>query len=201
MIDFVVVGSGPSLTADDCAHARRAHGVIVVNDSYRMMRNADFLYARDYDWWASIPRGFTKPNHELARETFMGKMITGSERAAREYGLLHAHTRQATGIGTTGVIHEGGSTGCNSGYQAINLAIQYGAGRVLLLGFDMGAGHWFGEHPAPLTTLQRDSDYTPFIAAFKTMLPDLADLGVEVVNCSRQSRLPWFRRSTIDVEI
>lgn len=52
-------------------------------------------------------------------------------------------------LATPGEIGWGG----NGGFQAINLALQFGARRIVLLGFDMhlrDGAHWHGRHPAGL---------------------------------------------------
>ena len=82
-------------------------------------------------------------------------------------------------------------TGGNSGYQAVHIAAQAGARRILLCGFDMSAdrgAHWHGEHQHPLretgpATFQRWIDYFP------TLVNALAARGVKVLNCTPGSRL------------
>lgn len=91
-------------------------------------------------------------------------------------------------------IHEGG----NSGYQAINLAVHFGAKRILLLGYDMGGKHWFGDHPKSLPV---KSNYQIFMDNFATLPNDLKAAGVEVINCSRKTALAVFPRSTIEREL
>lgn len=86
-------------------------------------------------------------------------------------------------------------TGSNSGFQALNLAILGGASRILLLGYDMqesgGKSHWFGDHPG---TLKRTSPYAVFRKAFEDAADQIARLGVEVINCSRETSLTCFPR-------
>jgi hypothetical protein len=89
-------------------------------------------------------------------------------------------------------IHYGG----NSGYQAINLAFNWGARRIILLGFDMGKAvdgrsHYFGDHPAGL---RRGGNFRNWIADFEQLAADLKAEGVEVVNCSRSTALRCFPR-------
>lgn len=90
--------------------------------------------------------------------------------------------------------------GNNSGYQAINLAYHWGARRMLLLGFDCrghaGKMHWFGNHPKPLRN--EPSNFEKWRDHFGRLAGDLSAAGVEVVNCSRDTALTCFKRSTID---
>lgn len=89
-------------------------------------------------------------------------------------------------------------SGMNSGAAAINLAVHYGAGRVLLLGYDMGPTggrtHYFGDHPPGL---RASSPYQSFIECIETMVAPLSALGVRVINCSRETALRCFDRMTL----
>lgn len=105
----------------------------------------------------------------------------------------------ATGrqAGSDGVMHGG-----NSGYQALNLALHLGARRIVLLGYDMGVGedgrlHWFGRHPSGLNN-PKPEHFATWAKAFGALAPALADLGVEVVNCSRRTALDCFRRAPLE---
>lgn len=90
--------------------------------------------------------------------------------------------------------------GSNSGYQAINLAYLWGAGQIVLLGYDMqttgGKQHWFGDHPAG--PMQCQSNYSGFMGNFTKLAEDLAARGVDVVNCTRETALTCFRRDSLD---
>lgn len=92
-------------------------------------------------------------------------------------------------------VHFGG----NSGYQAINLAYLWGATRIVLLGFDCkpvaGKDHWFGQHPKGLTQIQ---PYELWMNNFPLLARELADEGVEVINCSPDTALKCFKRSSIE---
>jgi hypothetical protein len=87
--------------------------------------------------------------------------------------------------------------GANSGYQAINLAYNLGAQRILLLGFDCGVhngkSHWFGDHPKGL---QKASPYQRMQKAFRTIVPE--HYGIEIINCSRTTAIDAFERLSID---
>lgn len=80
----------------------------------------------------------------------------------------------------------------------MNLAILWGAQRVVLVGFDMGplAGkdHFFGEHPK---TLRNSSPYATFRKAFEQVAHDCRTIGVQVQNASPRSHLTAFPRVTL----
>lgn len=88
-------------------------------------------------------------------------------------------------------------SGSNSGYQAINLAYLLGATRIVLLGFDLhntgGRRHFFGNHPASFNS---NSNPERFIAAFRTIRPE--DYGIEIVNCTRVTKLDAFPIKTLE---
>lgn len=90
------------------------------------------------------------------------------------------------------------STGSNSGYQALNLAVLAGAKTVILLGFDgrpaaEGKTHWFGDHPRvePLTV------YPVIRDAFKAAAEAIKAAGVSVLNCSPGSAIETFPRADL----
>lgn len=205
----VVVATGPSLTAADCAMVWSAQvagrvRTIAVNDAYRLIR-PDVLYACDHDWW----------NHHIAavREWRIGECWTQDRKAAELHGLMHVpgwvdFAKAALGIDkpdgerrweiSTDARYIG--FGGNSGFQAMNLAVHFGAARIVLLGFDMGRApdgkrHFFGDHPKPL---DRDSPYAQFVAAFDRAAPVLAAWGIDVVNASRRTALTCFPRLSLE---
>lgn len=184
---IVCVATGPSLTAEDVTFCRGKAPVIVVNDAYRLAPWADALVANDYSWWL----------HHEGVPGFRGD----------KWGVLHPtwtqperwpDVRQLRITGSEGLETDPSAirTGKNSGYTAVNVAIHYGARRVILLGYDMGAPkngpqHFFGDHRwAP----GQRSPYHTFIDLFHSMRADLERLGVEVVNASRQTALTCFPR-------
>jgi hypothetical protein len=99
------------------------------------------LYACDLAWWNG------KSGQKALRE-FKGEKWTQCPDAAKQYGLHWIESRRGEGIGR-GFVYTGGG---NSGYQALNLALQWGSPDVILCGFTMGAAehyknvHWHPDH-------------------------------------------------------
>jgi hypothetical protein len=96
-----------------------------------------------------------------------------------------------------GVIGSGG----NSGFQALNLAAQFGAARVLLIGFDMHSGngvHWYGRNVGRDMRNPIDHNYLRWRAAFNKQSRVLRAMGIEVVNASPDSALVCFERRGIE---
>lgn len=97
-------------------------------------------------------------------------------------------------IGTVG-------SGGNSGFQALNLAVQFGAKRILLIGFDMtdrNGLHWYGRNTWNGANNPTESSFRRWVVTFANAAPVLADLGVEVVNTSQLSFLRCFPRRSIE---
>lgn len=141
----------------------------------------------DRHWW-----------HEYAEEleTFAGECWTTNTEAARVYGLNFI--RGEVGNGLPKHRHDCIRLGGNSGYQAVGLAVHFGAARVVLLGYDMrndGAQtHWHGNHKAlgnPIPQKFRD-----WCAAFSELQRDIGD-RCEIVNASRVTALQVFPRTTL----
>ena len=147
----VCVGGGPSLTADDVDYCQGKATVIAVNDAWRLAPWADALIAADAAWWQryqGVP-------------DFTGLKIGLQPTAAKWPGVQILRLSGDAGIerDPTRV-----RTGRNTGAAAINLAVHFGATRILLLGSDMQAttdatSHWFGAHPPGL---RRTSPYPLF---------------------------------------
>jgi hypothetical protein len=182
----VLLASGPSLTADDVDYCRGRAGVVAINDNHRLAPWADVLYACDGQWW----------RHYEGVPEFGGQKWTQDADAASRYGLNYIQGYHRNGLSLDrGAIHYGG----NSGFQALNLAVHMGARRIILLGFDMQLGadgkrHWFGNHPGKLNL---QSTYEGWRDFFAKAVPDLARLGVEVINATRETALTCFPREPL----
>lgn len=184
MNTIVCIASGPSLTPADVNYCHGKARALVVNDNYRLAPWADWLYAADKHWWDRYVGD--------VRGGFGGECWTCNESAAREHGLRYIQSAKLPGLSRNpSVIHEGH----NGGYQAIGLARHFGAERIVLLGYDMQGTHWFGNHPPEF---RRRNDFRVFLPPFDALAADLAADGVEVVNCTRETALTVFPRSTIE---
>ena len=147
---------------------------------------ADVLYAADAKWWHCYKDRALK---------FAGLKVTIKPNPWPEVHQLLQSPQRVFDPRPTHLV-----SGGNSGYQALQLAVHFGATRILLCGFDMRDGpgkrrHWFGSHPAKLNG---QNAYATWRAAFQRIAPVLAQRGVEVVNCTPQSTLLCFRKLTIE---
>jgi len=189
----VIVASGPSAADEDLSAIRarlaasgRSEPVwIAVNASYRLTPWADLLYAADGLFWA---------RDEGAR-AFPGLKVTQAARDAGRFGLECVNvsaSRRTMAFERFGEIGSGG----NSGFQAVNLAAQAGASRIVLVGFDYSLArgvHWHGAHPPGMNNPSA-RNCERWRADMDGAAPLLAGLGVDVLNASPHSSLTAFEK-------
>lgn len=92
-------------------------------------------------------------------------------------------------------------SGGNSGFQALNLAVQWGVEQILLVGFDMTdecGVHWYGHNAWTGANNPSRTNFKRWIAAYETAAKQLEERGVEVVNCSLDSALNCFPKMTLE---
>lgn len=194
----VCIASGPSLCAEDIALVRRAHSegrckVLVVNREFESAPWADAMYAADLAFWQSY--------WNEIRSAFPGERWTVDVRAARQFGLQLLRRARGEGFSVEpGTINTGG----NSGFQALHIAAQWGAARIVLLGYDMqrtqGKEHHFGRHK---NRLPNGAGFKDWIPRFRPLIRDLEARGVRVVNATRETALPaeWCPRSALEAAL
>lgn len=177
----VCLGTGPSLTPADVDFCRERARVIAVNDAYTIAPWADCLYAADGKWW----------KWHKGAPGFVGMKYSIEPHDAHKASavMLKNLGRPGLSLDPAGLCL---GTTANSGYQAINLAVHFGARRILLLGYDMRGSHFFGVHPD--NSLPRFERVVP---GFQTLVAPLAALGVTVINCTPRSALTCFPRAAL----
>ena len=185
----VCIGGGPSLTQEQVDYVRGRARVIAINDAYRLAPWADVLYACDVKWWDW---------HYDKINGFKGAMITQDTKAAEKYNdLFYVRGEAKDGLSLDpGVIH----TGRSSGYQAVNLAVLFGAKKIILIGYDHGfpgnKAHWFGDHPDKVR-----SWYERWIPCWETLPDQLKKIGVQIINCTPDSALTVFEYKPLNEAI
>ncbi|MEO8713956.1 MAG: hypothetical protein ABI369_02990 [Acetobacteraceae bacterium] len=120
---------------------------------------------------------------------FVGVKWTCSEHAAKVYDLRYV--RCLAGVDKVVTWQDTIGDGGNSGFKALNLAINLGARRIALVGFDMMGRHWHAEHEDPLGNPSVDN-----LARWRRVIDgaasSIAAMGVTVINCSTISALTAF---------
>lgn len=191
-----IVAAGPSVKQDEVNKLRDRIHVIAINESYKLCRWADALYSCDKMWW-DLNKG---------AKDFSGLKITQCDQAVKVYPDIKKINIRRT---QNNVVHEflmdkagevGG--GGNGGYQMLNLAVQFGATAVALLGFDccspdIQKPHWHGRHPSPLNN-PIQTNFVTWRTHLDNAAAKLAQLNVDVVNCSPISTVSKYPRLTVD---
>lgn len=90
--------------------------------------------------------------------------------------------------------------GGNSGFGAVNLAVQFGVSRIILVGFDCRIDkgrHWHADHPISL-----NNPTVKTVARWRRVLDDAAPtfraLDIEVLNASPVSALAAYPKVTLE---
>lgn len=185
----VVIASGPSAADAPLELVRgRAH-VLAINDSWRLAPWADALYACDATWW----------EHACGAPRFRGLKYSQDINAVLSYpAVSRVFLVDEHRIVTEQPMHVG--SGKNSGFQALNLAVQFGARVIALVGYDMRLDrgvHWHGRHPRPLNN-PAEHAILQWIRHLDDAAAQLAGMGISVTNCSPVSALTAYPRQSFE---
>jgi hypothetical protein len=183
----VCIGTGPSLTQADVDYCRGRARVIAIKNAIEMAPWADALYGAGDDaggntWWRRVGPTLTFGGLRYCLDP-SAKAYASVLKMDRDGGLSSDPSKLCLGR--------------HSGYQAINLAVHFGAAKIVLLGYDLqptgGRDHFFGRHPHGLQL-----PYHAFHHWFPSILEPLKVLGVAVINASRQTALAIFPMMSIE---
>jgi hypothetical protein len=186
----VIVASGPSAGKVDLNLTRGRARVIAVNSSYRLVPWRDMVYGCDAQWWHSVEGMPDWPGLRVSQDKRAFDAYPWLKRVVSMRGVQHTQLEQR------GYVLWGG----NSGSQAINLAAQTGARRIVLCGFDMtlsNGHHWHGKHQGPLSN-PREFNVELWRRRTDSMGEYLIGLGYECFNCSPGTALK--RWPQVDLE-
>lgn len=132
---------------------------------------------------------------QAQRECDFAEFWTVNRGAANVFKLNFVNSEIGGGVSTRkGWIKQGG----NSGFQAVGLALMFGAARVILLGYDMqftgGKRHWHRDHPETMGN--------PVERKFQEWRGHFEHLArqarVPIINASRETALRCFPRMDLD---
>jgi len=180
----VVAAQGPSLIPEQVDEASHIFPTCVCKDVYMYAENAKLIYACDRAWWHQRWR-----TDEALRKHKAVKVTL-------DYQKLDTKVPDLQWLkcgGNHGFIFEEGvvAHGRNTGHQLINLVVNMGAPRLILMGYDMrvldGKTHCHDRHvPVPHTV------FDDFYGAMMQAAPLLVKKGIKVINTSMRSRLTCF---------
>lgn len=187
----VILAGGYSLSDEQIEAVRHKQvEAIAVNSTFKRVPWARVVYAGDFMWVKTYAAEMRKTCKHAA-------FWTCDRSAAERWDLNWVKGVNALGLcREKKMIHTNG----NSGAQAINLAYLFGSRRILLLGFDMKLGpkgekHHHPDHPHPLVQQQTFEEWCRKLGI---MAPELEAAGCEVINCTTDTALTCFKRSTIE---
>lgn len=164
--------------------------IIMVNMAYRIGNWGDIVFWGDDSFFN---RNLTEIlNYPAIRATIAPRVndryinhVRQLRRDRKQYGITHDPGKLVWNL--------------NSGAAAINLAVQLGVKQIVLLGFDMRLDeksnqHWhkfYGGNPRTVYSV-----FKKHLKAFPAIKNDLKG-SVEILNCSKDSAIPDFKKVTI----
>ena len=180
-----IVASGASAKAAGVGLLKDRIHVVAIKRTVELCPWADVVYGCDEPWWTSVD----------GLPTFRGVKLTQAHAAAQKYKMPRIEVKNIDKILTDepAVVGSGG----NSGFQALNLAVQFGATGILLVGFEMQGEHWYGRNTWQRSSNPISTNFDRWIKAFHGVADDLKHRGIDVVNASTTSAVKGFRRATI----
>lgn len=183
-----VIASGPSAKEAGVDQLRGRVRTIVIKDSHVLAPWADVLYGCEAPFW----------KNEIGMPGFGGLKVAADPDLTTMYPdikivkipdpdcdeLLYSEL---------GVIGAGG----NSGFQAVNLAAQFGADRILLVGVDLQGTHWYGRNRGRGRNNPDELNFRRWKKAFDNATGSLQAHGIRVLNASPVSAIETMRKVTV----
>lgn len=183
-----IVGGGFSLKNFDFEQLT-GKNVIALNSAYKYVDESAVLYWADVSWGEKED---TQLLNHPSKYKFSSRLNADSLINSNKTGVGGCHWLKKTGdYGyDPNVNHVRGN---NSGANAINFAVNLGAYRIILLGFDMGyigSKSHFHEHYqiSPASNVYTEL----FIPSIESMAREINHLPVKIINCSANSQLKCF---------
>lgn len=181
--ETVAVVAGGLSARDLAPRIRGCVRTIVVNLAFRLIPEADALYVADSGFWTTYRDACTFQGLKLSPAAHAHSICPSIQRVeiARNNGR-NENRMQRDPVGVIGV------GGGNGGFQAINLAVQFGATRILIAGIDYAGTHWHDDHGRGLKnpSTKQLANWRAHLDAESNVLQSW---GVEVINLSSISSL------------
>lgn len=184
--DAAIIASGPSVKGIDLNQIRGRCKVIAIKKTFELCEWADAVFGCDAPWWRSV--------NGLKQFNGLKFCFSGSD--------LHGHPeiirvnidKEAEVLLLDKPAHLG--SGGNSAFQALNLIVQFGAKRILLVGVDMTdrpGAHWYGRNNWLNASNPGYDSFSRWNRSFLKIRPQLDDLGIEVINSSPYGACKAFK--------
>lgn len=194
-----IVASGSSTKSAGVERLRGKLPVLAIKENaVDLCPWADVVYGCDLPWW----------KHRRGLPDFKGVRIGYDPRIRELYPdvnlirIPETRNRGVDAFANEMMFEEPGviGGGCNSGFQALNIAAQFGSQRILLVGFDMslrGGAHWYGRNNWVKANNPDQPAVTRWCRHMTVASDVLRRMGIEVVNASPHSALACFPKMTI----
>jgi hypothetical protein len=193
----VLVASGPSAKRANIGDLSGRCKAIAINESYNLCPWADALYACDANWW-KYRKGVSEFNGLKISQDYLAYDLFRIYPDVKKISVDRNGNKLL--IDRPGHVGSGG----NSGFQALNLAVQFGAKRIILVGYDMRVDkgeHWHPRHPMPMSNPHPRDNLPRWRTALDGAAGTLILLGVKVINCSDVSLLQAYPKMSIEEAI
>lgn len=189
MTTWAIVASGLSAKRVDVSLLKGRCKVLAVKECIDLVPFADAVYGCDRAWW-QYRRGL--PGFKGRKVTYAGTHL--------DYEIERVQLDPRC---DTLVFGEPGRIGCggNSGFQAMNLALNWGATRLILVGFDMNPDlteHWYGRNKWPMANNPNEAAYKRWRQAMENAAQQLRARRIDVLNCSPLTSVKAFPVATLE---
>ena len=179
-----IIASGESTKKVPITRTENRIHVIAIYRNIELVPWAEVVYGCDEAWWKG----------EEGLKKYKGiKMSYGVMPQYKDIHRVKVVEREDFLLNEPMEIGSGG----NSGFQAINLAVQFGVTDIVLVGYDCKGQHWFGRNRAPLNN-PAESNFQRWLKAFEFGAKTLQKNGVSVVNTSMDSRISCFPKMPLE---
>lgn len=190
------VYSGESESSVYSPYMERLHSkhVIAVNMSFKIGDWMDMIFYGDAVWGEKYYEELMK--HPalivscLPRNPQKESILSGVKYLTRNHQKVFGITTEQSKV----------SWNNNSGSAAINFAVHLGVKKIILLGFDMSLDsgqnqHWHKYYATPKKNVAKIIGR--HLLGFPDLVKDLHSLGVEVINCSQESKIEGFPKMNL----
>lgn len=199
---WVCVASGPSLSQDQIdilgKYKKSLSGIIGVNSNWQWKYNDEFICTHLY---CADPQFYKSYIKDIKSAGFSGKkLIPIDQQTAKKYDLtvvkcIYRSSFPESKDDPIACFH-------HSGAQAIQVAWQYGATKIILIGYDMQLGnggkiHWFGNYTKP-GLRNTPNAYRSWIKHHEKIQTGLEKKGIEVINCSKITAIPYYKKMDLE---
>jgi hypothetical protein len=184
-----IVGSGPSIKGLDLSVLRDRIHVIAIKVAVDLCPWAEVCYGCDAPWWVDR-KGLPKFDGIRIFHGLAANQFPNMRRCEIDISSDNILVAQPMKIGNGG----------NSGFQALNLAVQFGAANVILVGMDChqrGGVHWYGRNTWLNANNPMGTNYARWLRGFASAKKDIDRMGINVINASMESEISSFRKSPL----